>query len=338
MSNALATAESLNIRLTLASENLASVRTDFERIQIRDMARAVEAASAILKRKDIQVQAANLVQDAERAIVKANPPKVRGPAVRQPLGAPTGSPKPGDVRKMRQAHGVILDSEYEAMQADAVTSQQPLTRQQLTQAAQEKKAAASDADTLFTRTSTIRTIFDTDAQDADTLAWVENIIDETLTDYLEHLRTESVLAPTGYLQDVLGQDWVEMLDCRYKLDFDDAHAETDEVLKQIATGFLMHSQAKATYASLAPEPEPEPMQGLSTSLRKRLVETLTSAFDEFVVMTCSESKLFRQLVTRTLQPDTLELDSLPDSIQHNWRALYHSACHVLDILENGQKT
>ena len=49
-------------------------RASCNRVKIRDNAKAVEAASAILKRKDIQVQAANLVQDAERAIAKANPP------------------------------------------------------------------------------------------------------------------------------------------------------------------------------------------------------------------------------------------------------------------------
>ena len=62
-------------KLDVARRALAEATGDWQRMDIRDYARAVAAASAILERRDIQVQAANLVQNAERAIAKANPPK-----------------------------------------------------------------------------------------------------------------------------------------------------------------------------------------------------------------------------------------------------------------------
>ena len=49
-------------KLDVAKRALAEATEDWQRINIRDYARAVAAATAILERKDIQVQAANLVQ------------------------------------------------------------------------------------------------------------------------------------------------------------------------------------------------------------------------------------------------------------------------------------
>ena len=60
---------SIPAKLDVAKRGLSEATTDWGRIDIRDYVRAVAAATAILKRKDIQVQA------AERAIVKADPPK-----------------------------------------------------------------------------------------------------------------------------------------------------------------------------------------------------------------------------------------------------------------------
>ena len=65
--------QSIPAKLDVAKRALAEATEDWQRIDIRDYAKAVAAATAILNRKDIQVQAANLVQDAERAIAKANP-------------------------------------------------------------------------------------------------------------------------------------------------------------------------------------------------------------------------------------------------------------------------
>lgn len=136
--------------LNAAGLALESATNDFERIQIRDNAKAVEAASAILKRKDIQVQAANLVQDAERAIAKANPPKppedrgqgrkanheIPNPVIYEEHIAPT------TIRDLRKAHGNITDQEYKAAKQEAIENQEPLTRSSLKEKSAEKKDKA----------------------------------------------------------------------------------------------------------------------------------------------------------------------------------------------------
>ena len=52
----------------------AECRSDFERICLRDEARAVKAAALILGRRDIATEAAIFIAEAERVIVQANPP------------------------------------------------------------------------------------------------------------------------------------------------------------------------------------------------------------------------------------------------------------------------
>ena len=67
--------QELPTQLDIAKQALKAATHNWERVQIRDTAYAIAAAAAILQRKDIQVQAANLVQAAERAIAKASPPQ-----------------------------------------------------------------------------------------------------------------------------------------------------------------------------------------------------------------------------------------------------------------------
>ena len=114
---------------------LAAANTDFERLAIRDQAKAAQEAAKILGLRDIQVSASEIVARAERAVVKANPPVP--PAQRNPTGAqqPTTPPPPpvaNDVapavlRKMRQAHA-MADNKFEAIIKRARETQQPLTR------------------------------------------------------------------------------------------------------------------------------------------------------------------------------------------------------------------
>ena len=73
-------------KLDTARQALASATTDFERVRVRDHAAAVQAAAAILERREIQVEASILVSEEEREIAKANPPK------------PAGRPKTGEIR------------------------------------------------------------------------------------------------------------------------------------------------------------------------------------------------------------------------------------------------
>ena len=98
---------------------------------------SLAAAAAILNRRDIQVQAANLVQDAERAIAKANPPKQRGGDRRSDDFQSTSQrdiekPLPDKtIQNIRQAHDKLTDAEYEKAKTEAVVNQEPLTRKDL---------------------------------------------------------------------------------------------------------------------------------------------------------------------------------------------------------------
>ena len=57
---------------------LTKTADDFERISIRTRADAIRSAAAVLKYRDIQIQAAELVMSAERQIAFANPAKPVG--------------------------------------------------------------------------------------------------------------------------------------------------------------------------------------------------------------------------------------------------------------------
>ena len=123
-----------------ARQALAEAKTDFERLKVRDHAKALEAAAEILKRKDIQVEASLLVTEAERAIAKANPPKVRGAAKKNSV--PRGHTISSDtVRKARQAHDRLTDDQFEDVKRQAREQGQPVTRQALKDLVRKKHKA-----------------------------------------------------------------------------------------------------------------------------------------------------------------------------------------------------
>lgn len=141
-------------KLDVARRALAEATEDWQRIDIRDYARAVAAASAILERKDIQVQAANLVQDAERAIVKANPPGSRlvssrlsqqSQEIDEEMSEHASRKQPTiksvTIRDMRRAHAKLTDEEYEHAKMEAVKMQTPLTRAALRERVKKKTEA-----------------------------------------------------------------------------------------------------------------------------------------------------------------------------------------------------
>ena len=136
---------SIPASLDKAKAALAEATTDWERIDIRDKARAIAAASAILERKDIQVDAANLVQDAERAVAKANPPKSDGrPKKSVTVGDSFQKELPvtqTNLRNIRQAHNHVSDEEFEAKKAKAVETGIPLTRKELVEQGRENRKA-----------------------------------------------------------------------------------------------------------------------------------------------------------------------------------------------------
>lgn len=136
--------QNISAKLDIARRALAEATEDWQRVKIRDRARAVQAATEILNRKDIQVRAANLVQDAERAIAKANPPK-QGERTDKKNFVPAENEvlKPIEIRKIRQAHNNLSDEEYEAAKAESVETQTPLTRSALKEKSKQKRREAT---------------------------------------------------------------------------------------------------------------------------------------------------------------------------------------------------
>ena len=124
------TVPALATRLDGARQALIECRSDFERMRIRDEALAVREAAGILRRKDIQVEASVLVQEAERAIARANPPQQgrRNDFVTSDHEVPIS---PDMVRQMRSAHASLSDEAFENRIGMARASQEPLTRRSL---------------------------------------------------------------------------------------------------------------------------------------------------------------------------------------------------------------
>ena len=117
-------------QLDRAHTALVGASTDFERLMIRDQAKAYQAAAAIMNRRDIQVQASVLVQRAERAISKANPPaKVgRGHKIVPQEDAFIDR---STLHKMRAVHSKLTDEQFEVRTVQAIESETPLTRESL---------------------------------------------------------------------------------------------------------------------------------------------------------------------------------------------------------------
>ena len=108
---------------------LREARSDFERLQIRDQARAASVAAEVLKRRDIQSEASILVAAAERAIAKANPPQQgRRTDLENNFVPPEHEVGDDLVKKVRQAHDSLTDEQFSAIANKAREEQEPLTR------------------------------------------------------------------------------------------------------------------------------------------------------------------------------------------------------------------
>lgn len=143
--------QNIPAKLDVAQRALAEATEDWQRIDIRDYARAVAAATAVLNRKNIQIQAANLVQDAERTIAKANPPMSPKEIGKKGADVRAGRLPSADSRelkngldgqslhRMRLAHNHLSEEEFEARKAKAVETGVPLSRNALIEEAREKR-------------------------------------------------------------------------------------------------------------------------------------------------------------------------------------------------------
>jgi len=137
--------QNLLAKLDVAQRALAEATDDWQRIDIRDYAKAIAVASEILNRRDIQVHAANLVQDAERAIAKANPPEQGKRTDKMNFAPPESEVEPIPrkvVSKIRSAHVKVSDEDYEALKAEAVETGEPLTRTKVADAGRKENRYA----------------------------------------------------------------------------------------------------------------------------------------------------------------------------------------------------
>jgi site-specific DNA-methyltransferase (adenine-specific) len=117
-------------KLDAAKRELAESTEDLQRIDIRNYARAVAAESAIFGRKNLQVQAANLVMDAERTIAKQT--------VLNGKIAPKKGLSRSNIWYMHEAHRHFTDEEFEQKKAQALETGIPLTRQYLVDVGKRK--------------------------------------------------------------------------------------------------------------------------------------------------------------------------------------------------------
>ena len=143
---------------------LQTARTDFEILQVRDQAKAVEAAAAILDRRDIQVDASILVATAERAIVVANPPLPPEEAgkVRHDSDSTEKPPvSSSNLRQMRMAHQNLDDEAFATVIESAREKIEPLTRTALIRAAKKEDSKPNgDAPRPPTRTEQMQAKID----------------------------------------------------------------------------------------------------------------------------------------------------------------------------------
>ena len=122
---------SLAANLERGEQALAAAETDYERLEVRDAARAAEIFAKALGRTSMIRRFSVLVQRAERAIVKANPPMSREEAGAQ-KGGVSGTQPFADknlLREARRAHSQLPDDQFEALAAE--NTDEPMTRKGL---------------------------------------------------------------------------------------------------------------------------------------------------------------------------------------------------------------
>ncbi len=138
---------------------LAAAETDYERLQVRDAARAAQVITAVMGRRKLVRRFSVLVQRAERAIAQANPPMSFQES--QALGQQakngeytsgdylkggtsyTGEDVPpsvlrGQLDRFRAAHSHLSDEEFEELASE--DTDDPMTRKQLIDIGREKRS------------------------------------------------------------------------------------------------------------------------------------------------------------------------------------------------------
>lgn len=141
------TVERIPERLEAVEQSLSAASSEFELLTIHDQAAALQVAAKILRRREIQVRAAVLVSDAERAIARLHPPRAPGrPRKDQEREAPFPGMDPEEaaqrqalIAKARQAHSPLSDERYEALKERSIEEGEPLTRAAIAREAKKEQ-------------------------------------------------------------------------------------------------------------------------------------------------------------------------------------------------------
>lgn len=133
-----------------ARQALQQARTDLERLEVRDGAERLKVLAQVLDRREVEVEASILINDAERAIAKANPatpPEVSGAMKGKGINAESIPLSTSTLSQIRTTHRNLSDSDYQDALTRARRSGRALSRSRLreignrsqTGKAQEKK-------------------------------------------------------------------------------------------------------------------------------------------------------------------------------------------------------
>lgn len=140
-------AQAIINKVDQASVLLEQANNDYERLYVRDQAQAAMAAAQFLNLGDIVRQASVMVQRAERAIAKANPPKPRGGSPHRAKSQDDETLRQHTVKQIRQAHKDISDEDFEAKVKQTLTNPEapPLTRDALLKESREQRRIEQQA-------------------------------------------------------------------------------------------------------------------------------------------------------------------------------------------------
>ena len=127
---------------------------DYERLQLRDQARALQAAAAILNKKNVEVQFCELVHRAERAIAKANPPMSKDVQLQKARDIKDGNITEEDdnplsntdlIKDIRKVHGPdkLSDEDFESRMVKMKEDGDPVSRTELIRELKSKKTHVS---------------------------------------------------------------------------------------------------------------------------------------------------------------------------------------------------
>ena len=129
-----------NERIAQARAMLQAATTDLQRLAVRDTGLAMKRAAEVLGLRDVVLDAAELIADAERLVVQNNPP---GQGKRTDLVTADHEVPPAlsrdNIRQMRRAHAHLKDKDYEQVKKDLRQRGEAVTRAALMAASERRR-------------------------------------------------------------------------------------------------------------------------------------------------------------------------------------------------------